>query len=75
MGELGVKAVLGFLNDGTKPKPSPGREFVNTGVELIADTPAPGVKSITAEEGRRALLVISWYSRPCSSRRPRRRTS
>jgi fructose transport system substrate-binding protein len=52
MGELGVKAVLSYLHDGTKPKPSPGREFVNTGVELIADTPVPGVQSITADEGQ-----------------------
>jgi hypothetical protein len=36
---------------GTKPKLSPGRQFFDTGVERIADRPAPGVKSITADEG------------------------
>ena len=51
MGELGVKAVLSYIHDGTKPQPSPGREFVATGVELITGTPAPGVQSITADEG------------------------
>jgi fructose transport system substrate-binding protein len=52
MGELGVKAVLSYLHHGTKPKPSPGRSFVDTGVELITDKPAPGLKSITADEGQ-----------------------
>ena len=51
MGELGMKAALSYLHDGTKPKPSPGRQFFDTGVELIADRPARGVKSITADEG------------------------
>ena len=53
MGELGVKAVLSYLHDGTKPKPSLGRKFVSTGVELIADKPTPGVKSIAADEAER----------------------
>jgi fructose transport system substrate-binding protein len=52
MGELGVEAVLSHLHDGTEPTPSPGREFVDTGVALIADTPAPGVPSITVDEGK-----------------------
>jgi hypothetical protein len=51
-----------YLHDGIEPKPSLGREFVSTGVELIADKPTPG-------------LVLSSYSRPWTSRPPRRRTS
>jgi fructose transport system substrate-binding protein len=45
MADLGVKAVAKFAEDGTKPEPSPGKDFLNTGVTLITDQPAEGVKS------------------------------
>ncbi|HKC29482.1 MAG TPA: substrate-binding domain-containing protein, partial [Jatrophihabitans sp.] len=51
MGELGVQAVFSYLHDGTKPTPTPGRDFLDTGVVLISATPEPGVQSITADEG------------------------
>ena len=53
MGELGMKAALRYVDDGTRPKPSPGRDFYNTGIELVARRPAPGVRSITAGQGER----------------------
>jgi fructose transport system substrate-binding protein len=56
MGELGVKAAVDFATNGTKPEPSPGLDFFNTGIELIADEPAKGVESITSEEG----LKVCW---------------
>ena len=53
MGELGVQAVLRYLRDGAEPKPSPGRDFHNTGVALVTDKAVPGVKSISTTEGER----------------------
>jgi fructose transport system substrate-binding protein len=45
MADLGVKAVADFAKDGAKPEPSPGKDFLNTGVTLITDEPAEGVES------------------------------
>ncbi|MFG1326721.1 substrate-binding domain-containing protein [Xanthobacter autotrophicus] len=46
MAQMGVEAVLKYATDGTKPKPSDGQDFVNTGVELVTDRPVPGLPSI-----------------------------
>ena len=51
MASKGVEAVAAWAKDGTKPKNSEGLNFYNTGVELITDKPADGVKSITSAEG------------------------
>jgi len=40
MASMGVAAVAAFAKDGTKPKPSPGLDFLNTGVTLITDSPS-----------------------------------
>ena len=53
IGKLGVQAVVRYVRDGTRPKPSPGLDFFNTGVKLIADHPVPGVRTITPAEGER----------------------
>jgi fructose transport system substrate-binding protein len=45
MASLGVDAVVEFSKSGTKPEPSPGLDFFNTGVELISDQPVDGVTS------------------------------
>ena len=45
MASLGIEAVAAFANDGTRPAPTPGKDFVDTGVELITDEPQPGVTS------------------------------
>jgi len=45
MASLGVDAVVEFAKSGAKPEPSPGLDFVNTGVELITDQPVDGVTS------------------------------
>jgi fructose transport system substrate-binding protein len=45
MASLGVEAVVEFANSETKPEPSPGLDFYNTGVELITDEPVDGVPS------------------------------
>jgi fructose transport system substrate-binding protein len=43
MASMGVEAVAQFAKDGTKPKPTPGLGFLNTGVNLITDQAASGV--------------------------------
>jgi fructose transport system substrate-binding protein len=45
MAEMGVQAVAAFAKDGTKPKPTAGKDFVDTGVTLISDKPVDGVES------------------------------
>jgi fructose transport system substrate-binding protein len=56
MAELGVKAIVELAKSGTKPANSEGLDFFNTGVELVTDKPADGVKSITTD----AASEICW---------------
>ncbi|TIN67839.1 MAG: sugar ABC transporter substrate-binding protein, partial [Mesorhizobium sp.] len=48
---LGIEAIAAFAKDGTKPKPTEGKDFFDTGVNLVTDKPATGVKSIDTKEG------------------------
>jgi fructose transport system substrate-binding protein len=50
MAELGVKAIVDLAKTGQKPANSPGLDFYNTGVELVTDKPADGVKSLTTTQ-------------------------
>jgi fructose transport system substrate-binding protein len=45
MADLGVQAISAFAKDGTKPQPTAGKDFFDTGVELITDEPQTGVSS------------------------------
>jgi fructose transport system substrate-binding protein len=45
MAEMGVKAVVNFAKDGEKPKAAGGKDFIDTGVTLITDSPQDGVDS------------------------------
>jgi fructose transport system substrate-binding protein len=45
MASLGVEAIVEFAESGEKPEPSPGKDFLNTGVTLITDDPVEGVPS------------------------------
>jgi fructose transport system substrate-binding protein len=45
MASLGVEAVAEFAESETKPEPSPGLDFFDTGVELITNEPMDGVPS------------------------------
>jgi fructose transport system substrate-binding protein len=45
MAELGVQAIVDFAKNGKKPTPTPGKDFLNTGVTLITDAPVDGVDS------------------------------
>jgi fructose transport system substrate-binding protein len=51
MAALGIEAIAKFAADGTKPEPTPGKEFFDTGVALVTDRPAEGVPSIDTTEG------------------------
>ena len=51
MASLGVEAIAAWAADGSKPEPSEGLEFFDTGVSLVTDQPADGVESIDTAEG------------------------
>ncbi len=51
MASLGIEAIAKFAADGTKPMPTEGKNFFDTGVALITDKPAAGVDSIDTAEG------------------------
>jgi fructose transport system substrate-binding protein len=45
MAEMGVEAVVEYSKTEKKPEPTPGKDFVDTGVTLITDEPQDGVES------------------------------
>ena len=51
MAALGIEAIAKFAADGTKPAPTEGKMFFDTGVALITDKPATGVESIDTTKG------------------------
>jgi fructose transport system substrate-binding protein len=51
MAALGVEAIAKFAADGSKPEPTPGKSFFDTGVALVTDKPAEGVPSIDTAKG------------------------
>ncbi|MBL0371515.1 sugar ABC transporter substrate-binding protein [Rhizobium sp. KVB221] len=51
MASLGIEAIAQYAKDGTKPKPTPGKSFFDTGVALVTDKPAAGVESIDVKTG------------------------
>ncbi|MCJ7995009.1 sugar ABC transporter substrate-binding protein [Rhizobium cremeum] len=51
MASLGIEAIAKYAKDGTKPQPTPGKSFFDTGVSLVTDKPAPGVESIDTKVG------------------------
>ena len=52
MASLGIEAIAAWAADGTKPQPSEGLDFFNTGVSLVTGTAADGVESIGIAEGK-----------------------
>ena len=48
MASLGIEAIAAWAKDGTKPKPTEGKDFFDTGVALVTDKPADGVDSTIA---------------------------
>lgn len=51
MASLGIEAIAAWAKDGTKPAPTPGKAFFDTGVSLVTDQPVDGVESISVQEG------------------------
>ena len=51
MAALGVEAIAKFAADGSKPAPTEGKAFFDTGVALITDKPVAGVESIDTAKG------------------------
>ena len=51
MASLGIEAIAKWAEDGTKPEPTEGKDFFDTGVALVTDKPAEGVDSISVAEG------------------------
>ncbi len=56
MASLGIEAIAAWAKDGTKPEPTPGKDFFDTGVALVTDQPVDGVESIDTDEG----LELCW---------------
>nr|WP_245749474.1 sugar ABC transporter substrate-binding protein [Gemmobacter aquatilis] len=51
MASLGIEAIAKFAADGSKPAPTEGKDFFDTGVALITDKPVDGVESIDTTKG------------------------
>lgn len=56
MASLGIEAIAQFAKDGTLPENTAGKDFLDTGVALIADKAVDGVDSISVAEG----LDLCW---------------
>ena len=51
MASKGIEAIAAFAKDGTKPAPTEGKAFVDTGVTLVTDKPVEGIESIDSAKG------------------------
>ncbi|MEM7472199.1 MAG: substrate-binding domain-containing protein [Pseudomonadota bacterium] len=56
MAALGVEAIKKWAEEGVKPELTPGKDFFDTGVALVTDSPVEGVPSISSAEG----LELCW---------------
>ncbi len=52
MASKGIEAIAAWAKDGTKPANTPGKNFHDTGVSLVTDSPVKGVESINTKEGK-----------------------
>ncbi|GMA24818.1 sugar ABC transporter [Luteimicrobium album] len=50
MAQLAMQAAVAQIKDGTKPSPSDGLDYYNSGSSLVTDDPISGVDSITSAE-------------------------
>lgn len=51
MASLGIEAIATWAKDGSKPAPTDGKDFFDTGVSLVTDKTVDGVESISVQEG------------------------
>jgi fructose transport system substrate-binding protein len=52
MAQLGIEAIAKYAKDGTKPAVTAGKDFVDTGVQLITDDPQTGVEAKDSTWGK-----------------------
>jgi fructose transport system substrate-binding protein len=52
MAQMGIEAIAAFAKDGTKPKATAGKDFVDTGAQLITDDPQAGVEAKDSAWGK-----------------------
>ncbi|MDT5032155.1 MAG: fructose transport system substrate-binding protein, partial [Actinoplanes sp.] len=52
MASLGIEAIAKFAKDGTKPQATAGKDFVDTGAQLITDDPQTGVDAKDSTWGK-----------------------
>ncbi|GIF01479.1 sugar ABC transporter substrate-binding protein [Paractinoplanes rishiriensis] len=52
MAQMGIDAIAAFAKDGTRPQPTPGKDFVDTGTQLITDDPQAGVEAKDSAWGK-----------------------
>ena len=52
MAQLGIEAIAKYAKDGTKPQTTAGKDFVDTGVQLITDDPQTGVEAKDSAWGK-----------------------
>ena len=52
MASLGIEAIAQFAKDGTLPANTPGKDFLDTGVALVAGEAVDGVESIDVTKGK-----------------------
>ncbi|MHA6346199.1 substrate-binding domain-containing protein [Roseivivax sp. CAU 1761] len=52
MASMGIEAIAAYAKDGSKPEPTEGKDFLDTGVALVTDEAAEGVESISVAEGQ-----------------------
>jgi fructose transport system substrate-binding protein len=56
MANHGIEAIHGYAQTGEVPQPDEGRDFTDTGVQLVTDEAVDGVESIDSAEG----LDLCW---------------
>ncbi|MDY7089768.1 MAG: sugar ABC transporter substrate-binding protein [Actinomycetota bacterium] len=52
MAQLGIDAIAAYAKDGTRPQATPGKDFYDTGTELITDDPQAGVEAKDSAWGK-----------------------
>ena len=52
MAQMGIDAIAAYAKDGTKPQATAGKNFVDTGTQLITDDPQAGVEAKDSAWGK-----------------------
>jgi fructose transport system substrate-binding protein len=52
MAQMGIDAIAAYAKDGTKPQATAGKDFVDTGTQLITDDPQAGVDAKDSTWGK-----------------------